>query len=328
MIRALFHPYSGANASCVSRRGLSKLLVSLLLMACAAVNTALSAAQDGIKHKAEQLLNQRVAELLAQLQSNESALRMDVAADPMVRALALVDEQGELVYPQPGNIVHISEQTALDDQVRLRQLAGQLQQQDTVWGRRDFNANELYFCTPAEFRVCLIIVSEPLASALGTNKKTLLARLDQPQSSAGSGWLWVALLLCLPAIMVIGFAASKRYLTSGTASLSTTSSSQPVEGGFTMADMLVQPALKLARRGSDKVAITERDLVILTYLHQRPNQVISKDELYDAAWGRDFVPSSRALEQHIINLRRKLDPNKQLPAIIETVHGQGYRYPC
>lgn len=52
---------------------------------------------------------------------------------------------------------------------------------------------------------------------------------------------------------------------------------------------------------------------------------MTKDELYDVGWGRDYMPNSRALDQHMINLRRKLDPNQSLPVVIETVRGVGYR---
>ena len=60
-------------------------------------------------------------------------------------------------------------------------------------------------------------------------------------------------------------------------------------------------------------------------LEERDGSVVTKDELYDAGWGRDFMPNSRALDQHMINLRRKLDPDKTRPVLIETVHGIGYR---
>jgi len=57
------------------------------------------------------------------------------------------------------------------------------------------------------------------------------------------------------------------------------------------------------------------------------SEVISKDQLYSAGWGRDFMPNSRALEQHIMVLRRKLDPDKKRQVLIETIHGQGYKCP-
>jgi len=78
-------------------------------------------------------------------------------------------------------------------------------------------------------------------------------------------------------------------------------------------------------RGSTKILLSPRDIKLLSLLDARNGVVVTKDELYDAGWGRDYMPNSRALDQHMINLRRKLDPQKSLPELIETVHGIGYR---
>lgn len=81
----------------------------------------------------------------------------------------------------------------------------------------------------------------------------------------------------------------------------------------------------IAIRDMLEVSLTPRDLKLLSVLEERGGAVVTKDELYDAGWGRDYMPNSRALDQHIINLRRKLDPDKSRPVLIETVHGVGYR---
>ena len=85
------------------------------------------------------------------------------------------------------------------------------------------------------------------------------------------------------------------------------------------------PERHTAIRDSLEVSLTPRDLKLLTILEERNGAVVTKDELYDAGWGRDYMPNSRALDQHMINLRRKLDPDKSRPVLIETVHGVGYR---
>jgi len=87
----------------------------------------------------------------------------------------------------------------------------------------------------------------------------------------------------------------------------------------------VFPERHIALRGDLEIPLSPRDLKLLSLLQDRDGDVVTKDELYDAAWGRDYMPNSRALDQHIITLRRKLDPNKSLPVLIETVRGVGYR---
>ena len=95
---------------------------------------------------------------------------------------------------------------------------------------------------------------------------------------------------------------------------------------FTMADLLIDPAELRARRGSEQIELSLRDIKILALLHANPGKVISRDVLYDHAWGRDYLPSSRTLDQHISKLRKSIEHDPARPTIIQTVHGIGYRY--
>ena len=98
------------------------------------------------------------------------------------------------------------------------------------------------------------------------------------------------------------------------------------ETGFRLGDLTIYPKQLRALRQDLAIDLTDRDVKLLWHFASHPCEVITKQELYDAAWGREFIPNSRALEQHIITLRKKLDPEKKLPPVIETVHGQGYRF--
>ena len=48
--------------------------------------------------------------------------------------------------------------------------------------------------------------------------------------------------------------------------------------------------------------------------------------LFDAAWGYDYFPNSRSLDQHISRLRKVIELDSSHPQLIRTVHGIGYRY--
>jgi len=84
-------------------------------------------------------------------------------------------------------------------------------------------------------------------------------------------------------------------------------------------------ALRVWRLGR-AIDLTAREMRILLILRERAGKVVSRDDLYDLAWGRDFMPSSRALDQYVSALRRKIERDPLRPAIIRTVHGAGYRY--
>ena len=94
-----------------------------------------------------------------------------------------------------------------------------------------------------------------------------------------------------------------------------------------MGDMEIDPKRMSIKRGQYEASISQRDLKLLVCLANNPDVVITKDKLYNVGWGRDFMPNSRSLEQHILTLRNKIDPERKRAVLIETVHGQGYRYP-
>ena len=73
-------------------------------------------------------------------------------------------------------------------------------------------------------------------------------------------------------------------------------------------------------------AISDKELKLLTFFHEHPEEVLSRDALLNAVWGVSYFGSTRTLDQHIAQLRKKLGE----PSPIETVHGVGYRYrpPC
>jgi two-component system, OmpR family, alkaline phosphatase synthesis response regulator PhoP len=54
--------------------------------------------------------------------------------------------------------------------------------------------------------------------------------------------------------------------------------------------------------------------------------VIDRDTLMNACWGLNYLPESRALDQHLSQLRKRIEKNPAHPVIIKTVHGAGYRY--
>lgn len=95
---------------------------------------------------------------------------------------------------------------------------------------------------------------------------------------------------------------------------------------FRMADLLVYPAQLRAERDGHKIDLSPRDLSILQTLHRNVGRVLTRDELFDTCWGRQYLPSSRTLDQHISKLRKAVERDAQAPEIIVTVHGVGYRF--
>ncbi len=95
---------------------------------------------------------------------------------------------------------------------------------------------------------------------------------------------------------------------------------------FRIGDLEITPAELRARRGAETIDLGPRDIAILRLLANNPGRAITRNELFDACWGRDYLPSSRSLDQHISQLRKRIERDPSSPRIIATVHGVGYRY--
>jgi len=80
-----------------------------------------------------------------------------------------------------------------------------------------------------------------------------------------------------------------------------------------------------ATKGRKIFDLTARELQLMCLFKKRVNDVLSRDELLNKIWGINYYGTTRTLDQHIAQLRKKveIDSNGQC---IQTVHGVGYRY--
>ncbi len=97
-------------------------------------------------------------------------------------------------------------------------------------------------------------------------------------------------------------------------------------GEFKIADLRVMPEQLRAFRGESPVELSLRDVKILKLLAENRGKALHRDAFFDECWGFDYLPNSRTLDQHISQLRKKIEVDPKHPAIIKTVHGVGYRY--
>lgn len=95
---------------------------------------------------------------------------------------------------------------------------------------------------------------------------------------------------------------------------------------FRMADLQIIPSELRARRGKAAIDLSLRDLRILQLLHRRKGQAVDRETFFNECWGLDHMPNSRTLDQHIAQLRKRIEIDPKNPKIIQTVHGVGYRF--
>ena len=80
------------------------------------------------------------------------------------------------------------------------------------------------------------------------------------------------------------------------------------------------------RRAGQIVEITPLELKLLDTFIRRRGRLVSRDQLLDAAWPPGVHVTDRAVDAHIVNLRRKIEPLPAEPRYIVSVRGLGYRF--
>ncbi len=88
----------------------------------------------------------------------------------------------------------------------------------------------------------------------------------------------------------------------------------------------VSPKRFTLERGGKPGSLSQRELTLIQTFAAHPNEVLTRDQLLNAGWGIDYLGTTRTLDQHIANLRKKIEHNPARPQTITTVHGIGYRY--
>ena len=80
------------------------------------------------------------------------------------------------------------------------------------------------------------------------------------------------------------------------------------------------------KAGASDLHLTGLEQSLLYLLAANAPRVVSRNDIMDALWGIDYMPSSNVVDQHVRNLRAKLQDNGPEPRFIATDPGQGYRF--
>jgi len=95
---------------------------------------------------------------------------------------------------------------------------------------------------------------------------------------------------------------------------------------FEMGELEISPTELRARRGEETIELSYRDVQLLSLFHERTGEALDRNTIFNVVWNEDYFPNSRTLDQHISQLRKKIEDDPKKPKLIQTVHGVGYRY--
>jgi DNA-binding response OmpR family regulator len=80
-----------------------------------------------------------------------------------------------------------------------------------------------------------------------------------------------------------------------------------------------------AKKGGQPLSLTPKEFGVLRCLAARGGDVVTRDELLDEVWGYDKYPTTRTVDNHLAQIRSKIEENPSDPRYLSTVHGVGYK---
>ncbi len=83
-----------------------------------------------------------------------------------------------------------------------------------------------------------------------------------------------------------------------------------------------------ATKKGEPLDLSAREFQILKYFWQHRTEVVLREDLLQEIWGYtpENMPSTRTIDNHIVNLRKKLEDDQTNPKIILSIRGAGYKF--
>lgn len=79
-------------------------------------------------------------------------------------------------------------------------------------------------------------------------------------------------------------------------------------------------------KGDENILLTTLEFDLLKFLINHKGEVVNRDLIMDEVWGTEVFVSSRTVDTHILNLRKKIEDNPAQPKWIIGVRGRGYKF--
>lgn len=79
-------------------------------------------------------------------------------------------------------------------------------------------------------------------------------------------------------------------------------------------------------KGGAPQRLSTKEFQILKFFVEREGQVVTREMLLDAVWGYDVFPTTRTVDNYILSLRKKIEPEPADPRHLVTVHTSGYKF--
>ena len=97
-------------------------------------------------------------------------------------------------------------------------------------------------------------------------------------------------------------------------------------GEIVQAPFLLNLRNRTLEKNGQKVKLTQVEYSIMKMFMENPGKALSREEILDTVWGRDYFGEVKIVDVNIRRLRLKIEDNPQNPTFINTVWGFGYKW--
>ena len=91
-------------------------------------------------------------------------------------------------------------------------------------------------------------------------------------------------------------------------------------------DLLISLPHRSVERDGSRIELTATEFELLRALASNPGRVYTRGQLLDSIKGVSFESYERAIDAHVKNLRKKMEPDPRRPKYVLTVYGVGYKF--
>jgi DNA-binding response OmpR family regulator len=120
-------------------------------------------------------------------------------------------------------------------------------------------------------------------------------------------------------------AVLRRSGAAGASATAIPSQAAPGQGTLAFAGWVLDPGKRELRSANGvPCELTTGEFELLVLLASNANRVLSRDQIMDRLKGHDWTPYDRTIDNLVVRLRRKVEPDPERPTLIKTVRGVGY----
>jgi two-component system alkaline phosphatase synthesis response regulator PhoP len=100
-----------------------------------------------------------------------------------------------------------------------------------------------------------------------------------------------------------------------------------IGNSYTFGDNIIDfKAQEATTRNGQKIQLSKKETMLLKLLIENKNEVVPREKILQAVWGYNVYPTTRTIDNFILNFRKYFEQDSRNPRFFHSVRGVGYKY--